>query len=74
MIYNVYYGYGTGIDNKEIIGTFNTIKDAEQFIYQHIKDKQKENYYVIKTTVNKHFMWYDYGSYLKFYTLLGHKK
>jgi len=74
MKYNVYYGYGTGIEDKEIIGTFDKIKDAEDFVYKHIKKNQKENYYVIKTIVNKFFMWYDYGSYFKFYTIFGYKK
>ena len=74
MKYKVYYGYGTGIEDKEIIGTFDNIEDAEKFVYKQIKENYKDNRYIRKTIVNKFFIWYDYGSHTKFYTIIGYKK
>jgi len=72
MKFNVYYGRGFDeTDNKELLASFQTIEDAENFVKKDIKEKYPRSGYLRTTHISETCRWYDYGNYTKFYLIKG---
>lgn len=72
MKYEVYYGYGIDeISNKKILGRFDSIDEAENFIKNDILKNHSPNYYLRTTFISKNCRWYDHGSHTQFYLLIS---
>ena len=68
MKFNVYYGRGFNeVDNKELLASFTTIYDAENFVKKDIKENHPQSGYLRTTHISETCRWYDYGSHTKFY-------
>jgi len=71
MKFNVYYGHGFNeISNKKLLGKFESIDEAENFIKNDILKNHFPNYYLRTTFISKTCRWYDYGSHRQLYLLI----
>jgi len=68
MKYFLYYGRGLDVNNMEFIGEFNSIDDCDVVVINKIKKMNLKHWYIRKT-YDKDIIWYDYGSYTKFFMI-----
>lgn len=72
MKYKVYFGHHILYDeNSDLLNEFNTMEEAESFVFKHIKDNHKNSVYIRIIYQSEHSRWYDYGSWFLFYSVIG---
>lgn len=69
MKFNIYFGSHLS-EEDELLNTTNTLTEAENFVFQHIKNNHI-SHYIRTNIVSETERWYDYGSYTNFYTIIG---
>ncbi len=74
MNFNIYYGKGLDAEEQELISSFNSMEEAENFLFKYIKDHHPNSGYIRTTFVSDTQREYDYGSYKMFYSIVGEKK
>ena len=70
MKFNIYYGSGNEFKNQQLINSFDTIKKAEKFLLDYIKEHHPSSGYVRMNFISDTQRQYDYGHYTKFYTII----
>lgn len=71
MKFNIYYGKGLDVEDQEFISSFNSMEEAEKFLFKYINEKHSKSYYIRTTIVSDTHREYDYGSYTMFYSIIG---
>ena len=72
MKYKVYFGRNIlDAENSDLLDEFNTMKEAESFVFKHIKENHKSSVYARIIYQSEHSRWYDYGSWFLFYSVIG---
>lgn len=66
-----YYGAHGKYEQENLIGEFESMQDAENYVYRHIKDNHKDSGYIRKIFQSDKMWWYDYGHHAKFYTIIS---
>ena len=69
MKYKLFYGYGLDTTKMECIGEYASIEECERKIHSYIKENNFESYYFRVTKQDDSFVWYDYGSWTKFFAI-----
>lgn len=70
MKFNIYYGRGEDFSKQELINSFNTIEQAERFLFDYIKEHHPNSGYIRTTFISDSQRTYDYGNYTNFYTII----
>ncbi len=73
MKFNIYYGKGLDVEEQELISSFNSMDEAEKFLFVYIKEHHPNSGYIRTTFISDTHRWYDYGSYIMFYSIIGKK-
>lgn len=73
MKFNIYYGKGLDFVGQELISSFNSMEEAEKFLFDYIQEHHPNSGYIRKTFVSDTQREYDYGSYTMFYTISAKK-
>lgn len=70
MKFKIYYGSGEDFSKQELINSFDTIEQAEKFLFTYIKEHHLNSGYIRTTFVFDTQRQYDYGHHTKFYTII----
>lgn len=70
MKFNIYYGRDEDFSKQELINSFDTIEQAEKFLFAYIKEHHPNSGYVRTTLISDTQRQYDYGNYVMFYSIV----
>ncbi len=71
MSFNIYYGNGDKLANQKLIDSFDTLKQAEEFLFKYIKEHHQDSCYIRTLIFSNTHRKYDYGDYDMFYTIIN---
>lgn len=71
MKFNIYYGSGEDFSKQELINSFDIIEQAENFLFDYIKEYHPNSGYIRTNFISVTQRQYDFGSYTMFYTIIG---
>ena len=74
MKFNIYYGRGEDFSKQELIDSLDNIEQAENFLYNYIKEHHPNSGYIRINFISDTQRQYDYGHHTKFYTIIGINK
>lgn len=70
MKFNIYFGRGDDFSKQDLIKSFNSMEEAEKFLFDYIKEHHPNSGYIRTTFISDTQRQYDYGHYTKFYTII----
>ena len=70
MMFNIYFGCGEDFSKQELINSFDTIEEAEKFLFTYINGRHPNSGYIRTNFISDTQRHYDYGHHTNFYIII----